>query len=321
MPVISLEDHFVSEALYDSPSVSNLDLHMFPPQVVSKLRDIREGRIIDLDHGGISVQVISAIPCLESAEVCRGTNLQIVESVRDFPDRFQGFACLPMTDPAAACAELEYCVQELKFPGALVPCHANGTFYDAEQYLPFWKKAEELDTLIYIHPAPPDPAHAQFYQGNYHKDLGNMLGMHLWGWHADVGSHILRLFFSGLFDKFPKLKIAIGHMGEMLPFMKGRIQYAAAQNWLKYERTFEKVWDENLWFTTSMFDMAAMTCLVRSVSIDRIMYSVDYPLVSMEDGVQFIKQIRESGLLTEPELEKILYKNAEQLLGLDVRGE
>ncbi|KIW12774.1 hypothetical protein PV08_07961 [Exophiala spinifera] len=321
MPVISLEDHFVSEALHASPSVSNLGLHMFPPQVVSKLRDIREGRIDDLNHGGISVQVISAIPSLESPKICRDTNLQISQSVRDFPHRFSGFACLPMMDPAAARTELEYCVEELKFPGALVPNHAGGTFYDAEQYLPFWKKVEELNTLIYIHPTPPDPAHAKFYQGNYSKDLGTMLGMHLWGWHTDVGSHILRLFFSGLFDKCPKLKIAIGHMGEMLPFMKGRIRYAAAQSWLKYERTFDKVWDENLWFTTSMFDMGAMTCLVRSASIDRIMYSVDYPLVPMDDSVDFIRQLRESGLLTEQELEKVLYKNAEQLLGIDIRCE
>jgi predicted TIM-barrel fold metal-dependent hydrolase len=320
VPAISLEDHFISEALYGSPSVSSLGLHMFPSQVATKLRDIREGRVIDLNYGGISLQVISSVPCLETPEVCRRTNLQIAESVRDFPTRFRGFACLPMTDPKAACTEFEYCVKELKFLGALIPNHANGIFYDAEQYLPFWKQVEELDTLIYIHPTPPDPTHAQFYQGNYPKDLGMILGMHVWGWHADIGSHLLRLFFSGLFDKVPKLKIVLGHMGEMLPFMKGRIQYAASQNWLKFRRGWNQVWDENLWFTTSMFDMTAMACLVRSTSIDRIMYSVDYPLVSMDDGVQFIDKLRQSGLLTEEEFEKVLYKNAQKLLGINVEG-
>ncbi|KAK6369428.1 hypothetical protein LTS17_009771 [Exophiala oligosperma] len=319
IPAISLEDHFISDALYGSPSVSKLGLHTFPPQVVTQLRDIRDGRIRDLDHGGISLQVISSVPCLETPEVCRRTNLQIAQSVKDFPTRFRGFACLPMTYPEAACAELEYCVKELNFLGALIPNHANGIFYDAEKYLPFWKKAEELETLVYIHPTPPDPTHAHFYLGNYPKDLGLMLGMHLWGWHADVGSHVLRLFFCGLFNKFPKLKIVLGHMGEMLPIMKGRMQYAAGHSWLHLQRTWDQVWTENLWFTTSMFDVTAMACLIRSTSIDRIMYSVDYPLVSMDDGLQFIKQLRESELLTEEEIEMVLYKNAQKLLGLNIK--
>lgn len=321
VPIISLEDHFVSEALYGSPSVSRLGLHVFPAEVVSKLRDIREGRLNDLDSGGISLQVISAVPCVETPEVCRQTNLQIAESVRDFPTRFRGFACLPMADQEAACRELEYCVKELGFLGAMIPNHADGTFYDSELYLPFWKTAEKLNALIYVHPPPPHLTHAGHYHGNYSKDLGMILGMHLWGWHADTGSHILRLFLSGLFDKAPQLKIVLGHMGEMLPFMKGRIQYATGHNWLKYRRNFNQVWDENLWFTTSMFDITAMACLIRSASIDRIMYSVDYPLVSMDDGIQFIDQLRKSGLLTESDFDKVLYKNAQRLLGLEIQRE
>lgn len=317
---ISLEDHFISEAMYGSPAISRLGLDKFPPHVVTKLRDIREGRIIDLNQGGISLQVISSIPCLDTQEVCRRTNLQIAGSVKDFPTRFRGFACLPMTDPKSACIELEYCVNVLGFKGALIPNHADGVFYDAEEYLPFWTKVEELDTLVYIHPTPPDPSHAQFYQGNYPKDLGMVLGMHLWGWHADAGGHLLRLFLSGLFDRFPKLKIVLGHMGEMLPFMKDRIQYGISQRGLNFQRGWNQVWDENLWFTTSMFDMTAMVCLVRSTSVDRIMYSGDYPLIDMDDGIQFIEELRKSGLMTEEELEKVMYKNAQKLLEIKLDG-
>lgn len=317
---ISLEDHFISEALNDSPSVTRLGLHMFPPHILTKLRDIRQGRVEDLDHGGIALQVISSVPCLETPEVCRRTNLQIAESVREFPTRFRGFACLPMTDPDSACTELEYCIKELGFRGALIPNHADGIFYDAEQYLPFWKKVEDLETLVYIHPTPPHPTHAQFYRGNYPPDLVMMFGMHLWGWHADTGSHLLRLFFSGLFDRFPRLKIVLGHMGEMLPFMKGRIQHGTEQHSLNFHRSWNQIWDENLWFTTSMFDMTAMACLLRSTSIDRIMYSVDYPLISMDEGLEFVEELRQSGILTEEELEKVLYKNAQMLLGVNVDG-
>lgn len=320
VPTISLEDHFISDAMYGSPSISRLGLDKFPPNVVTKLRDIREGRVIDLNHGDISLQVISSIPCLDTQEVCRRTNLQIADSVKDFPTRFRGFACLPMTDPKSACIELEYCIKVLGLKGALLPNHADGVFYDAEEYLPFWKTVEELNTLVYIHPTPPDSSHAQFYQGNYPKDLGMILGMHLWGWHADTGSHLLRLFLSGLFDRCPKLKIVLGHMGEMLPFMKDRIQYGISQRGLNFQRGWSKVWDENLWFTTSMFDMNAMVCLVRSTSVDRIMYSGDYPLIALDDGVQFIEELRKSGLLTEEELEKVLYKNAQKLLEIKLDG-
>ncbi|RVX68390.1 hypothetical protein B0A52_07390 [Exophiala mesophila] len=306
--------------MYGSPTISRLGLDKFPPQVVKKLRDIREGRIIDLNHGNISLQVISSIPCLDTPDICRSTNLQIADSVRDFPSRFRGFACLPMTDPRSACNELEYCIKVLRFQGALIPNHADGIFYDAEQYLPFWNKVQELNTLVYIHPTPPDPAHAQFYQGNYPKDLGMILGMHLWGWHADTGSHLLRLFLSGLFDRFPKLKIVLGHMGEMLPFMKDRIHYGINQRGLKFQRSWGQVWNENLWFTTSIFDMTAMVCLVRSASIDRIMYSGDYPLISVDDGVGFMEELQTSGLLTEEEMEKVMYKNAQKLLEINLDG-
>jgi len=316
---ISLEDHFISEAVRTSPQVKAFAFDIFEPHVLNKLFEIREGRVADLDKGHVRTQVLSSIPVNQSLDICHRTNLQIAESTRDFPDRFAGFACLPMSDPKAAATELEYCIKELHFKGALIPNHASGVYYDRAEYFDFWKKAEELDVVIYLHPSPPHGALKEHYQGNYPAELGQILGMQTWGWHADVAVHIQRLYFSGLFDKLHKLKIAIGHMGEMLPFMRDRIETTTRNILGAHKRGWLDVWNENLWFTTSMFDLTAMSCLLKTTSIDRIMYSVDYPLVDMEEGPKFMDDLKKSGLVNQEDYEKIMFKNAERLLGLKVK--
>ena len=319
-PTISLEDHFISKALQSSGSAANLRLDTHEEEIRTKVLDIGDGRVADLDRGGISLQVISSVPCNESADICRQTNLQLAEAVNKHPTRFAGFACLPMKDPQAAIAELEYCVREQKFLGALIPCHADGIYYERDEYLPFWEKVQELDTVIYIHPAAASALQRQYYQGNYPDYVGQIMGMQVWGWHADVATHVIRLYASGLFDKLPKLKIVVGHMGEMLPFMKERIEYTLTRTWGAHKRGWKTVWEENLWFTTSMFDLNAMACLLRAASTDRVMYSGDSPLVPIMEGKIFIEDLTNSGLLNGEELEKVLYRNAERLLGVTVKS-
>ena len=321
IPTISLEDHFISEAVQSSQSETSLALHMFPPEVRENLASLGTKRISDMDKGDISLQVISHIPGLESPDVCRKTNTQLLGAIKAHPTRFAGFACLPMADPSAAAVELEYCIKELGFVGTLIPNHAAGAYYDSEEYFPFWEKAQELDTPVYLHPTPPSPGQKQYFQGNYPPELAQIMSMQVWGWHADVAVHVLRLYASGLFDRLPRLRIVIGHMGEMLPFMIERIQVRMTSNWGSHKRGFLTVWAENFWVTTSgMWYLGPMACLLRAVKIDRILYSVDYPLESNLDGSQFIRDLQNSGLVTEEELEMIAYKNAEKLLGVKAKS-
>jgi predicted TIM-barrel fold metal-dependent hydrolase len=317
IPTITLEEHFISEAVRNSSSVTNLALHMFPAEVRENLFSLGEKRIADMDKGEVSLQVVSSIPGLEPPDICRATNLQLVEAIRKNPTRFAGFACLPMGIPVAAAAELEYCVKELGFVGTLIPNHAAGTHYDGEEYYPFWEKAQDLDVPVYLHPTPPSPGQRRYFEGNYPPGLAQIMSQQVWGWHADVAVHVLRLYSSGLFDKFPKLKLVIGHMGEMMPYMIERIQVRMTKNWGSHKRGFLTVWAENVWITTSgMFYLGPMACLLRAVKIDRILYSVDYPLENHSDGVKFIRDLQESGMVTKEELEMITYKNAEKLLGV-----
>ena len=315
IPKITLEEHFISEAVRNSPSVSKFAFHKHPPDVVEKLFEIGDGRILDMNDGEISLQVVSSIPALEPADVCRRTNLQLAEAIRKNPSRLAGFASLPMGDPDAAIAELEFCVKELEFVGTLIPNHANGTFYDGKEYYGFWERAQQLDIPVYLHPAAPSPDNRKYFVGNYDPDFTQIVSTNVWGWHSDVAVHVLRLYACGIFDKLPRLKLVIGHMGEMMPFMIERINARLMESWGTLDRGFLTVWAKNIWITTSgMWYLGPMACLLRAVKVDRILYSVDYPLERHSYGLKFIHDLEESGMVTKEELEMILYKNAEKLL-------
>ncbi|KAF4624692.1 hypothetical protein G7Y89_g13474 [Cudoniella acicularis] len=266
--------------------------------------------------GSISLQVISHGPGTLSPTQCAAANLQLFTAVSANPSRFAGFACLPMADPTAAAEELKSCISEYKFVGALIDNHVNGAFYDGPSYRPFFQTAQELDIPIYLHPTWVSPSSSQLYSGNFTPGASASIGASGFGWHSETGIHILRLFASGLFDLFPKLKIVIGHMGEMLPFMLQRICELSIR-WGEIKRGFREVWDENIWITTSgVWSLDPMACILRNTKIEHILYSVDYPFAKNERGLKWIEELEESGMVSKEDLEKIAYKNAEKLLGV-----
>ena len=133
----------------------------------------------------------------------------LAKEIQKRPDRYSGFAHLPMQDAKAAADELERCVKELKFCGAMINGHTNGQYLDHPSLSPFWERAEALGTLIYIHPTDPVSV-APVLQG--HPGLRRAT----WEWTFETGSHALRLVFGGVFDRFPKARLGLGHMGETL---------------------------------------------------------------------------------------------------------
>jgi predicted TIM-barrel fold metal-dependent hydrolase len=223
-----------------------------------------------------------------------------------------------MSDAPAAAAELERCTRELGFVGALVDNHINGQFYDDERFWVVFEKAQELDVPIYIHPSRATEEMVEYYKGNYDDSVAVALSAYGWGWHSETAGHILRLYASGLFDRFPRLKIVIGHMGEMLPFQLERVMLVSAQ--LGRERSFKEVWDANIWVTTSgMFALPPLACFLQTTSIDRVLYSVDYPVSVNEKGLEFFEKVKESGLIAGEDLEKFAFRNSEALLGLQAQ--
>jgi predicted TIM-barrel fold metal-dependent hydrolase len=315
--LIALEEHFLSPSLEAEVIASGI-IQSSAPGTLEKLRDVGAGRIAAMDAGHLSLQVLAqpSAPGSEDPEGCRRANDAVRSVVLGNPKRFSGFAVLPMAFSDEAADELERSVTQLGvFKGAMIWNHLrDGTYYDSARFDPVWARAEALDVPIYLHPAPPTAEISQkLFAGNYAPSTAGSLGTASWGWHVDVGTHVLRLYSAGLFDRFPKLKLIIGHNGENLPMFIDRIDSMGLRN----NTTFEKVWNENIWVTTSGFFTVRTFQQLRQVTpIERIMYSVDYPFSSAELGWEFIQKLAESGVLTDSEMDLFAHKNAESLLKL-----
>ncbi|KAH8424235.1 amidohydrolase family protein [Aspergillus melleus] len=318
-PLITLEEHFVSPKVSSASAEARAHYTKFPPHILSKLECLGTERISDLDKGNVSLQVISHGPGNISAPVCAAANDDLAAAIAQHPTRLAGFAMLPMSEPQAAAEELERCVTKLGFLGALVENHLDGKFYDDERFWVVFERAQQLDVPVYIHPTFASDSMLEHYKGNYDDSVALALSAYGWSWHAETGHHILRLFASGLFDRFPKLKIIIGHMGEMLPFQLDRV-FTVSERWGRKERGLREVWRSNIWVTTSgMFSLPPLRCLLDVMPIEHVLYSVDYPFSTNEKGLEFFEQIRQSGLIAEEDLELFAYRNAEQLLGVEVK--
>lgn len=289
-PIITLEEHYASAAVRNA---SKDDHALYPSHVVTRLNDLGD----------------------QPPRICQAANDELASAISQHPKRLAGFAFLPMNEPAAAAQELERCVTDLKFVGALIDNHTRGQFYDNPQFWPVFEKAQQLDVPIYIHPSYPDEETlGNHYRGNYDDAIGVALGAYGWGWHSETALSILKMYASGFFDQHPNIKIIIGHMGEMLPFQLERIIAIASRFGLK--RDLREVWTRNIWVTTSgMFALAPLACLLQTMPIERVMYSVDYPFSMNDKGFDFLEEIKKSGLIKEGEdWEKFTYKNAQDLL-------
>lgn len=270
-----------------------------------------------MDAGHLTMQVLSqqSASGLEDPEGCQKANDNILSVIKGNPKRFAGFAVLPMATPDLAVTELKRAVTQLGLKGAMLWNHLKDqTYYDSAKFDPVFAAAEQLDVPLYLHPAAPSTdVAAKLFNGNYPAAAAGKLGTNSFGWHVDTGNHVLRLYSAGLFDRFPNLKLIIGHNGESLPMFIDRIDSTGLRN----DTTFEKVWNKNIWVTTSAFFAVRQFEQLRTITpIERIMYSVDYPFSTNTDGWAFVQKLAESGTLKNEEMDSFAYKNAEKLLKL-----
>ncbi|KAI1654233.1 hypothetical protein F4813DRAFT_217420 [Daldinia decipiens] len=210
----------------------------------------------------------------------------MAEAIRKNSSRLGGFAAFPMAHPRAAAAELERTVKELGFFGAMIDGHLGDmTRHDNERFWPVFETAERLNVPIYIHPAlPPEFVQKGLYNGNYSPVIAQGLVTGRWGWHQDVGIHVLKLYFAGLFARFSRLKIIIGHMGELLPIMIERVDSIGF-----YEKNglepFRDVWDRNIWVTSSgIFSIRTLEMVLKTTRKDRILYNINTPFGKSIEG-------------------------------------
>jgi predicted TIM-barrel fold metal-dependent hydrolase len=326
MRIVTLEEHvsfpemtdLIPSGILERKQPSGAAMQMMP-----KLADISGERLASMNESGISMQVLSVentdVNLLDSThapEFAKKYNDLLAEKIKDYPERFTAFAHLPMTAPAAAADELERTVKAYGFRGAMIRGLTNGEFLDAPKFAPVFERAEKLGVPIYIHPGLPPKAVIDAYYSNVGGKEGpfDAIACWGWGWHSETAIHVLRLLVAGVFDTYPKLKIIIGHMGEMLPIMWARSDRSfkpgsGGQN----QRTLIDTFRQQLYITTSgFFTQAPLQIALDTIGIDNIMLSVDYPFSTNQMGIDFLNEIQ----LPADQLAKIAHGNADKLLGL-----
>jgi uncharacterized protein len=323
MRTITLEEHFATPGFFDGPG---RELKNRAEKVggryanlIARLCDVGAGRLAEMDAAGIDMQVLSltapGVEQLDAAEavaLAREANDYVAEAVQNNPSRFAAFAAVPTPAPEQAAAELERRVRA-GFKGAAVNGHNRGRYLDDKFYWPLLECAQALDVPIYLHPTPPPAAVLDTYYGGFAPLLSEMLAGGAWGWHIETAVHVIRLMSGGVFDRFPKLQIVIGHMGEGLPFMFQRLDIIPAAV-TGLQRQFKDYLRDNVHYTFSGFNFppAFLDLLLELGGVDRIMFSADHPYQSMPAARAFLEQIPVSAA----DKERIAHGNAEKLLSL-----
>jgi predicted TIM-barrel fold metal-dependent hydrolase len=266
----------------------------------------------------LNAPAVQAIPDpLKANEISQRANDYLAEQVLRRPDRFQGLAALPMQDPELAIVELHRSIKTLGFRGVLINGFSqvgtpdNVVYYDHPKYEDFWAELERLDVPFYLHPRNPLPSWGQIYEG--HPWL---LGP-TWAFGQETAVHALRLMASGLFDRHPKLKIILGHMGEGIPYSLWRIDNRNA--WVKApktypaKKTFREYFQQNFYLTTSgNFRNQTLIDAILEVGADRILFSTDWPFENIDHAAQWF----DNTSISTADLEKIGRTNAVKLFKL-----
>jgi 2,3-dihydroxybenzoate decarboxylase len=184
--------------------------------------------------------------------------------------------------------------------------HTLGRYLDDPCYDPFWERVEDLEAPIYLHPADPPVPYAAL-AGH------NALTRATWGWGVETGSHALRLIFHGTFDRFPKAKLVLGHLGETLPFLLWRFDSRAKLYGVQLAKRPSDYIRENIAVTTSgMFAADPLLCTLNALGRQQVMFSADYPFESVDEAAAFIDKVA----LDAEVREDICFRNAQRLLGV-----
>jgi 2,3-dihydroxybenzoate decarboxylase len=314
---IALEEHCLTPGFEDywGPTVVDLPANK-RTDFLARLTDFGEMRLAAMDRAGIERCVLSLAGPGVQAERDPKTAVRRARESNDFlarevakrPDRYSGFAHLPMQDPAAAADELERAVRELRFCGAMINGHTNGQYLDHPSLDPFWERAQALDTLVYLHPADPVTP-APVLDG--HKGLRRAT----WEWTFETGSHALRIIFGGVFDRFPRARLALGHLGETLPFLLWRFDSRAGPDFYAVKlarRPSQYVKDNVVVATSGMCSAEPLACTIGALGHDRVMFAADYPFESVEEAAHFI----DGAPLDERVRSDICFNTAARLLKL-----
>jgi predicted TIM-barrel fold metal-dependent hydrolase len=325
---IALEEHFGHADLFMKDSEGRFETHKeavighLGPEyfevVQKRLLEFDTTRLAAMDEAGVEKVLLSLttfgiqaiIDRAEAQRMARTVNDYLAERVKVHPDRYAGMASLAFHDANEAARELERCVTKLGIKGVMVNGYSqvdtadNLVYLDDERMTPLWEALIALGIPLYIHPRPSHNA-AQ-YVG--HPELTGAA----WGFAPETATHALRIIYSGIFDRFPKARLVLGHLGESLPFLAWRIQHGInfSPNGRKTKRRLADYFADNIWVTTSgNFSTQALHCTMLTMGADRILFAADYPYEDYAEAGEFIDTVP----ISESDRRKIAYDNAKAL--------
>jgi 5-carboxyvanillate decarboxylase len=321
-------DLLLLKQFYDTPAVASGQSQSGAAPVANrdnaaklmlpKLLDFDDIRIADMDASGVDMHLLSLVmpgvqmfESQQANELAALSNDRLSSAIQRNPKRFAGLASLAPQDARSAVKEMERAINKLKLNGFIINSHTQNAYLDDPRFLPVLEAAEALDRPLYIHPRAPSDGMAQPFS-DYRLEGA------VWGYGVETATHILRMIFGGVFDRFPRLQVVIGHMGEALPFWLGRLDFmgspgarAGRKNRLMPSEYFQR----NITITTSgVEDPLALKYCIDKLGADRIMWAIDYPFQPTKPCVAFI----ESAPISESDRARIAYGNAERIFRIGV---
>ncbi len=337
--IIGVEEHVVFPDLFARLEQESHAWNVFTARTqattvgLAKIRSttVGEQRLKDMDDSGVAMQVLSTVGAVnsthcpkhdpkEGVRLARDINDAMKAAVDTNPTRYKAFAELPFHEPEEAIKELHRCVKELGFLGAMLSGSVcgNGRYLDSPEFDAVLSAFEELDVPLYLHPGvPPKAVWDTYYKIQDKPVLSAAFGLAGWGWHSEVAIHLLRLALSGTLDRHRKLKIIVGHQGEMMPPMMHRfdtIYNPPAAFGL--ERPVTEMLRSQVWVAISgFFSIPPTMTLIATWGVDRVLFANDYPFVAADKVQDYIRRLGD--MVSPLDLEKICHRNAESLLRLE----
>jgi predicted TIM-barrel fold metal-dependent hydrolase len=330
--IIAVEEAYATDRWIDEmvrldisgPEAMEIEFMKFAqgrPQVRNGLTNF-DDRIRIMDETGVDVHLLSLtvpgvqmMPKDRAVSFARELNDELAETIRRYPGRFAGLGTVSPQAPEQAAAEIERAVSKLGLNGILINSHTNGEYLDQPHFAPLLAAAEQANCPVYIHPRLPGGQ--MFAAYNAYGAQGA-----LWGFAAEAGLHVVRLILAGIFDKYPRLQIVLGHAGEGIPYWFYRMDNMYPKNFgggaelmrmVKLEMPPSEYFKRNVSVTTSgMDDPDVLDFCLRKVGPERVMFAIDYPYESSEHATRFLRDANLS-----PEVRRLIsHANAERIFGI-----
>ena len=285
------------------------------------LTDLDQVRLQHMDESGVDMAVIAVtspgtqiMDRATAVSFAQSANDQLAEAVRRHPTRFAGMIAIAPHDPVAAAKEIERGVTKLGMNSVIINSHTHGEFLSDSKFWDIFAAAEANDAAIYLHPNALPPSMLKPFQ-----ECG--LDGAIYGFGIETGMHALRIITAGVFDRFPKLRMVLGHMGEALPFWAYRLDYMHAatvksQRYMSVKPIKQRPSDylrQNFWITNSGVAWEhAIKFSQQFLGVDRVMYAMDYPYQYAPDEINILDAMD----MTLADKTKFFQTNAETVFKL-----